>query len=91
MQTQPDLNEQWNDHIAAIPQPPPTPGHVPVLQDAIDALVARAAMGQKKYGTLLMTQNGRDAMEDWYQEQCDAYMYATQVILEWRAMLRRQG
>ena len=48
-------------------------------------------MGRKKYGTVLMTDNGREGIEDWYQEQCDAFVYATQVILEWRRKKREQS
>jgi hypothetical protein len=85
MQTQPDFDERWEDNLSATPQPAPQPGANVVLDDAINALVVRAAMGKAKYGTLLMTENGRDCLEDWYQEQCDAFMYATQVIMEYRA------
>lgn len=39
-------------------------------------LLARAEMGLKKYGTYLLTQNGRDGSVDVYQEVQDALMYA---------------
>ena len=72
------------DNPAAIPQPPPIVGTRDVLTEAVYALHVRSAVGVQKYGTRLQTENGRDALEDWYQEQCDAFMYATQFILEYR-------
>ena len=72
-------------HPAAIPQPAPQPGERDVLTEAVYALHVRSAVGVQTYGTRLKTENGRDALEDWYQEQCDAFMYATQFILEYRA------
>lgn len=78
----------------AIDQPPPRPGAVVVLDEAIcyveqmegpglaDDLRARAEMGKDRYGTLLMTHNGRDAIMDCYQECLDALMYITQAKLE---------
>lgn len=46
------------------------------------ALVARAEAGVKKYGTPLMSHNGRDAREDLRQELLDALMYAAQMEME---------
>ena len=89
MQPSPDLQEHWQNP-ASVAQPVPTDGEIVVLGEAMQALLARAEMGKTKYGTLLMTSNGRDAAEDWYQEQCDGFMYATQFILEWR-QLKKQG
>lgn len=53
------------------------------LQVIHDDLSARAEFGKKKYGTYLRTNNGRDALNDYQQENYDAIMYAAQ--------LRRQG
>lgn len=50
----------------------------PVVQDIKD----RGEMGKQKYGTYLMTDNGRDADLDLYQELCDAIIYSTQGALE---------
>jgi len=72
-------------HLAATPQPAPHQGQRDVLWAALSALDERALAGTLKYGTPLMSFNGRDALEDWYQEQCDAFMYATQFMMEYRA------
>lgn len=89
MQTHPDSQELWKsterNNPASQPQPHPVEGKTIVLNEAVEALLARADIGVSQYGTLLKTHNGRDALEDWYQEQCDAFMYATQFIIEWRA------
>lgn len=45
-------------------------------------LIERADAGVKKYGTPLMTHNGRDALWDFYQEMLDAIMYARQEEME---------
>ena len=45
-------------------------------------LVARAEFGKAKYGTYLMTDNGRDALMDAYQELLDGLMYLRQHELE---------
>lgn len=49
---------------------------------------ARAQEGEAKYGTPLMTHNGRDALVDAYQEILDAIQYLKQAQLEMR---ERQG
>jgi len=46
------------------------------------ALTERAAAGEKKYGTLLRANNGRDATIDLYQELLDALMYTEQAEAE---------
>ena len=50
--------------------------------DLILALIERAEMGKAKYGTYLRTRNGRNAINDYLQEQLDAIMYATQAYME---------
>jgi hypothetical protein len=47
-----------------------------------DDLIARAEMGEKKYGTKLRTNNGRKVLVDLYQESLDGLMYAMQGRLE---------
>lgn len=39
-------------------------------------------LARDRYGTLLMTHNGRDALVDAYQETLDLVMYLAQVIME---------
>jgi hypothetical protein len=49
----------------------------------MESLVVRADVGEKKYGTRLMTFNGRDALVDANQEAQDAVMYLAQRHLEY--------
>jgi len=42
----------------------------------------RKEQGNLKYGTPLMTHNGRDALRDLYEELLDALLYATQHDME---------
>jgi hypothetical protein len=48
------------------------------LGKAIEVIEAQSAAGLKKYGTVLKTNNGRDALLDAIQELADALQYATQ-------------
>ncbi len=70
---------------AATPQPPPAEGGGMVLFQVIEDLKARAEEGKKKYGGYLMTNNGRSAKWDKYQELLDAVMYARQELMEQEA------
>lgn len=45
-------------------------------------LTERIEAGRAKYGTLLETHNGRDALEDAWQEAADLVQYLTQEYLE---------
>jgi hypothetical protein len=57
--------------------------HIFPLQARVrEDLVARAEFGLKKYGTQLRTNNGRDTVNDLYQEVLDAIMYAMQARME---------
>lgn len=40
----------------------------------------RAQMGREKYGTYLLTNNGRNALVDAYQEALDMIVYLRQAI-----------
>jgi hypothetical protein len=75
---------------AAVPQPLPRPGQVPVANFVIEDILARVEMGRRKYNTLLMTNNGRDALMDAYQECLDLAMYLRQTILERDEQLKAQ-
>ncbi len=46
-----------------------------------EALRRRSVEGAKKYGTVLRTNNGRDARVDCYQEVLDGIVYAHQRVL----------
>lgn len=63
-------------------QPKPKPGQDTVLNNVLFDLIERANTGRQKYGTLLQTNNGRDALMDAYQEALDLVMYLRQAILE---------
>lgn len=45
-------------------------------------LIARGLQGEQRYGRPLETNNGRDALIDWYQEAIDGLMYAYQTVAE---------
>jgi len=64
------------------PEPMPTPGRAVILPLVVDDLKARSLEGTKKYGTLLQSHNGRDALMDAYQEALDLCMYLRQAIEE---------
>lgn len=77
--------------LASLPEPPPTAGQVRVydlvVNDVTNAqlredLAERMAMGMAKYGTPLMTFNGRDPLIDAYQEVIDLVMYLRQALAE---------
>ena len=67
---------------AATPQPTPSGDGQPVVDAVIADINARRDKGLQKYGTLLRTYNGRDALMDLYQELLDAVMYLRQFRLE---------
>lgn len=67
---------------AAKPQPAPQPGQLTVADYVLADIQARVDAGLKKYGTKLMTNNGRSADWDLYQELIDAVMYQRQKLLE---------
>lgn len=63
-------------------QPPPKPGKTVVWEHVMRDIEERVALGIERYGTPLMTRNGRDALVDAYQEILDAAFYIRQAILE---------
>ena len=67
---------------AVATQPDPEGKGRPVLPEVIADLQLRAEMGTLKYGTLLKTNNGRDALVDAYQEALDLVMYLKQALME---------
>ncbi len=71
-----------SDKEAATPQPAPSPGNVNVGELVLADIQARIDLGKAKYGTLLQTGNGRDALLDAYQEAIDLTMYLKQALLE---------
>jgi len=51
-------------------------------EDIAEDTEARIRLGEKKYGTRLKSNNGRDAMLDLYQEILDGCNYAKQLVVE---------
>ena len=82
---------------ASIPEPPPRPGKTyvfPVIEqilsnldiegseDFLRLIRQRRQYGLNKYGTELMTHNGRNSFEDAFQEIGDCMAYVVQAKLE---------
>lgn len=63
-------------------QPPPTPGTQAVGLQVVRDITERIEFGFNKHGTLLQSNNGRDALWDAYQEAIDLTMYLRQAIIE---------
>jgi len=53
-----------------------------ILELVMKDLTLRGEFGKQKYGELLTSNNGRDALVDAYQEALDLVMYLRQVIDE---------
>lgn len=68
-------------------QPDPKPGKQAVGELVLQDIQDRIALGKERYGTALQTHNGRDALQDQYEELIDAVMYTKQRILEERDAL----
>ena len=63
-------------------EPMPVKGKTNILNAVMKDLIDRSEVGKKKYGTVLESNNGRDALMDAYQEALDLCMYLRQVIEE---------
>lgn len=64
-------------------QPDPTPNaSTPVWTLVIADMQARDHLGRQRYGTPLQAHNGRDALQDAYEEILDAAVYLKQAIIE---------
>lgn len=68
----------WDSRLA----PPPKKGGRAVTPEVIADLRKRSEMGKEKYGTVLETGNGRDALVDAYQEALDLCCYLKQKLME---------
>lgn len=71
-----------NDRDPERDQPLPTAGRLPVQGLLIQAIRERAEHGRRKYGRYLETDNGRDALQDAWEEALDLVTYLTQLRLE---------
>ena len=66
-------------------QPDPTPNASrPIWELVIEDMHARDHVGRQRYGTPLQAHNGRDAMQDAYEEALDLAVYLRQAIEERR-------
>lgn len=66
-------------------QPVPIPNDSkPVWNLVIEDMTARDHVGRKRYGTPLQINNGRDALQDAYEEALDLCVYLKQAIEERR-------
>ena len=54
----------------------------PVWELVIEDMKSRDSFGREKYGTPLQTFNGRNPLQDAYEEILDAAVYLKQAILE---------
>ena len=64
------------------PEPPPKHGEKIVVDELIKDIQDRKTFGYGKYGTYLMSNNGRNAIVDMYQELLDALIYCKQILIE---------
>ena len=88
--------DRWHNYLISIrnhysPEPPPVKGKKEVLPELIKDLQKREKVGIKKYGTKLMTDNGRDPMIDAYQELCDLCVYLKQFLMERETIKEREN
>ena len=65
-------------------QPLPSGGREPVQDALIADIRARRDLGVQRYGSPLMTHNGRDAVQDALEEAVDLAVYLKQVAMETR-------
>lgn len=64
-------------------QPNPIPNDNPCVQDAVLADVQyRKELGIERYGTVLQPHNGRDMLQDAYEEALDLAFYLKALIME---------
>lgn len=61
-------------------QPEPKPNNLPAIADlAIKDMENRKRLGIERYGTPLQAFNGRDGLQDLYEELLDGVVYLRQV------------
>lgn len=67
--------------MANQPRPTPTEGK-PIWEMVIADMYERDFIGRVRYGTPLQAHNGRDALQDAYEEALDLAVYLRQAIEE---------
>lgn len=65
------------------PKPTPTSG-APIWELVVADMKERDRIGRERYGTPLQAHNGRDALQDAYEEALDLAVYLRQAIEERR-------
>jgi hypothetical protein len=64
-------------------EPKPIPNqHKPVWESVIEDMKARDELGFERYGVRLQPHNGRNALQDAYEEALDLVVYLRQRIIE---------
>lgn len=71
----------WDSPVKQMTPPVPNNSE-PVVNQVMHDLHRRKVMGIKKYGTPLQAHNGRDALQDAYEEALDLCCYLKQKLLE---------
>lgn len=71
------------EQTGAVRQPPPEHNSsTPIWELVIADMKTRDQVGRKRYGTPLQANNGRDALQDAYEEALDLCVYLKQAIVE---------
>lgn len=86
--------EEWYASTATVgsPQPGPVPTAHPAAWSLVIADMAqRDVMGSAKYGTRLQPGNGRDSLQDAYEEALDLAVYLRTAIYERQLALKKAG
>jgi hypothetical protein len=68
--------------INSLPAWLPGDNLVPERSVIVEGMRARLSLGVAKYGTPLQSHNGRDALQDCWEEVLDSTVYAVQMLLE---------
>lgn len=68
--------------LSIVTQPTPMEEAIVVYHPVLDDILHRVKTGRQHYGCVLSTHNGRNALQDLYEELLDAVMYCKQRLLE---------
>jgi hypothetical protein len=73
-------------------QPDPVPNDRPSLHDLlVKDILERKQLGLARYGTIIQPFNGRDQLQDCYEEQLDQLVYLKAALIERDELLRQLG
>lgn len=73
---------EMNENMTDQPQPKVSSSSQAVIPEVMKDLTERLAKGIDNYGVPLMSNNGRNALQDLYEELLDAACYIKQVMME---------